>query len=113
MTIELLNKKKYIIVKLSDAKALVELYKDYVVFSNLLCEAKTNYKDNIVLPSKELFDRFQKETGADIVDIVNQLKGVTYCHACVIEGQEHSCNCLHVNKLGRRLSRLIDRANND
>ncbi|WP_150619352.1 hypothetical protein [Pandoraea horticolens] len=55
--------------------------------------------------------RIESETGADIEDIVAQLKAIEPCGACVIESQQHNCVCWHANKLGRRLRRLIERAN--
>jgi hypothetical protein len=85
--------KRYIILELEDAKALA-------------LNASAGFDEQVA----RVIDRIDAETGADIADIVAQLKGIKACPACVIEGQESSCCAWHANKLGRRLSRLVDRA---
>ncbi len=90
---------RYIILTLDDAK-LLELSARGGAWS-------TEHAAQMAL----ILDRIGDETGADITDIVDQLKQLPTCMACRIEGQERSCNCLHAQKLGRRLSRLVDRAN--
>ena len=57
--------------------------------------------------------RMRDDTGADIQDIVDQLKGIGMCAACVFEGQERYCQSPHAHKLGRRLRRLLERARGD
>jgi hypothetical protein len=92
------QKEKYIIVKLSDAKLL----QDWV-------DSDT---EEIRQPKeiKTILKRFREEEGADILNIAQQLKFSNLCHACVIEGQQHSCQSLTSQKLGRRLDRLLQRA---
>jgi len=85
---------RYVILELDDAKALA-----------------LNASADIDAQVQRVIDRIKTETGADIEDIIGQLKGIDTCTACAIEGQERSCVCWHANKLGRRLARLIDRAN--
>lgn len=69
--------------------------------------------DDVVscLPEGVLKDRLKGESGGDFEDISAQLKGIPICHACVVESQQSYCNSLTSNKLGRRLLRLINRAN--
>jgi hypothetical protein len=81
--------KKYVILALDDAKVL----------------AQTSSCGLSVV------DRLRVETGADIEEIAALLKALTTCLACEVEGQETYCVCWQAHKLGRRLSRLIDRAN--
>jgi hypothetical protein len=89
-----ISEKRYVILELSDAKALA-------------LNASAGFDERVV----RTIDRIEAETGADIEDIVTQLKHFEACPACVIEGQERSCCAWHAQKLGRRLSRLLDRAN--
>lgn len=91
--------KRYVILELSDAKALA----DFVSKSFSAYAAPT--------AMTPVIERIAAETGADMEDIVAQLKGIETCAACVIESQEDYCVCWKANKLGRRLSRLVDRAN--
>lgn len=55
-------------------------------------------------------ERMAGETGADMADIVRQLRDMPLCAACRIEAQESGCNVLDAQKLGRRLRRLLERA---
>lgn len=64
------------------------------------------------LPDGGLKDRLLREQGADIVDIVDNLKSIGPCIAAVIEHQQHRCGWTKANKLGRRLGRLVERADN-
>lgn len=83
----------YIILTLSDAKLLA---------------------NNITINTPELErikSRFELETGANLLQIVTWLKNMIICPACSIENQEHSCSSLVSRKLGRRLYRLLLRAN--
>lgn len=89
---------KYIIIKLSEAKLIY----------NILNKLPKSELENI---PPELLERFNSETGADIEDIANQLKTMPICPACRIESQEWSCNSLDTQALGRRLYRLLQRAN--
>ena len=105
---------KYILVKLSDAKLLKKILDEEVlsydgpyayVFGDL------RYRLNKEL--KPLLDRIEQETGGDFVDIATRLKKTPICAACEHECQAHSCQSLVTNQLGRRLSRLIERANHE
>lgn len=89
-----MSDKRYVILELNDAKALA-------------LNASAAFDEQVT----RIIDRIETETGADIEDIVAQLKGLEVCAACAIESQEQYCVCWRANKLGRRLSRLIDRAN--
>ena len=89
-----MSEKRYIIMELSDAKALA-------------LNASAGFDELVA----RTIDRIEAETGADIEDIVAQLKGLEVCAACAIESQEQYCVCWRANKLGRRLSRLVGRAN--
>jgi hypothetical protein len=50
------------------------------------------------------------DTGGDVQGIANMLKGIAVCPACSHEGMAGTCNAVDAQKLGRRLQRLIDRA---
>ncbi len=84
---------KYIVITLEDAKNLVVALDD--------AESPAIVK---------LVERFAAETGADMQEIVDLLKGQRLCPACVIEGQERTCQSIGAQKLGRRLNRLLERA---
>jgi hypothetical protein len=90
-----MSENKYIIMRLNDAKAL----------------ASASYSAECSHKIKKIIVRIQSESGADIEDIATRLKQLPICGACSIESQESSCNCLVARQLGRRLNRLIDRAN--
>lgn len=62
------------------------------------------------LPEGRLKQRLTKDTGGDFNDIVHRLKKLPTCMACDIEGQQHDCFSLVANKIGRRLKRLVTRA---
>lgn len=85
--------RRYIIVELSDAKALADA-----------ARANTGQRLDPVI------NRIDAETGGDIEEIVAEMKSLPICHACVVEGQEHSCWVPYAQKLGRRLRRLVERA---
>jgi hypothetical protein len=52
------------------------------------------------------------DTGGDFADIANQLKKLEICCACSHESMSALCVAPLAQKLGRRLQRLIDRADN-
>lgn len=89
-----MSSKRYVILELRDAKALA-------------LHASAGIDEQVT----RIIDRIEAETGADIEEIVEHLKAMHACHACTVESQESYCVCWDANKLGRRLSRLIDRAN--
>ncbi|MBB3004334.1 hypothetical protein FHX57_006716 [Paraburkholderia tropica] len=89
-----MSDRRYIIMELNDAKALA-------------LNASAGFDEQVA----RVIARIESEEGADIEDIVAQLKAIDACPACVIEGQQHSCCAWDANKLGRRLRRLVDRAN--
>lgn len=82
-----MSNQKYIVLTLEDAKEIAEH-----------------------LPDGKIRTRLQDETGADIQEIVDQLKGMTHCHACVVEGQRQYCEVNFANKIGRRINRLLESA---
>lgn len=87
--------KRYIIMELSEAKALVDLAKPkFSIFT-------------IFHPLRRVFKRIEAETGADIQGLVDQLKSCEPCPG----GAENACIDTDVKKIARRLSRLIERAN--
>lgn len=55
-------------------------------------------------------ERLEADTGGNIEEIVDILKRLPHCSACVIEGQEDSCRVHEAQKQGRRLRRLLERA---
>ncbi|NKI68943.1 hypothetical protein GN109_05880 [Collimonas pratensis] len=89
-----MSEKRYVILELSDAKALA-------------LNASAGFDEQVM----RIIGRIEAETGADIEDIAQQLKDLEICLACEHESQQHTCESLTANKLGRRLHRLIDRAN--
>lgn len=106
-------KDMYIVVKLTDAKKLAEIIREEVfeedgAHAYVLCDLEFRLRE--VAP---LLKRIDNESGADIKDIVDQLKHMDICPACAIEGQQHSCSAHDARKLGRRLKRLLDRAENE
>lgn len=87
---------QYIIVRLEDAKLLARI----AVLS-----------EGVAAPElKALTDRIAAEEGANIGEIAYLMKHQGTCPACNIEMQQHSCCNIETKALGRRLSRLIDRA---
>jgi hypothetical protein len=58
-----------------------------------------------------LITRLRDDTGGDIQAIADDLKAMEVCAACNIEGQSQSCEVHGANRCGRRLDRLIKRAN--
>lgn len=87
---------KYALLNISDVRLIVEALKE---------------TDNERLQSVR--SRLASETGGDFQEIADRLKTLHTCPACSIEGQEHSCVRIAANFQGRRLKRLIDRANHD
>lgn len=83
--------KKYIILNLDDMKTILQYL-------------QTNDK------TKNIINRFKNEDGGNIQEIANLLKKLDTCHACQVEGQERNCESLIARKIGRRLNRLIFRA---
>ena len=79
---------RYIILRLDDAKALAQ---------------------GQAAPG--VLARIREETGGDMEEIASLLMGLRFCHACVVECQQQYCESLSANQLGRRLRRLIERAN--
>ena len=84
---------RYIIITLEDAKRIA-------VF----------LRASLFSDTRRLIERFEREEGADIEDIVARLKGSEICAACAIEGQASYCTALESQKQGRRLRRLLERA---
>lgn len=85
---------KYVILRLEDAQAL----------SSHVQEASASPRTMLVA------ERLKKEEGGDILDIAQQLKDTEFCGACIHEGRERYCTSLDAQKLGRRLRRLVERA---
>lgn len=109
--IQKINKdNRYIIVNLADAKKLAESIRRHVidyrgpyayVFSDLLYDLRE---------SMQFILRIGDESGADILDIATTLKKLPICGACEFEGQGHACESIKANRIGRRLFRLLLRA---
>lgn len=57
-----------------------------------------------------IYDRFLHETGADMQEIVDIIHDRKICFACENEGQARGCNVPDLQKQGRRLRRLLERA---
>lgn len=90
---------KYVILKLDEIKQLYNTLTEFVPRKKL-----KNLPDG-------LLERFNDETGADIEEIARELKNMDICCPCKHEGQESMCKSIHTRKLGRRLYRLLERAN--
>jgi hypothetical protein len=60
--------------------------------------------------SERIAARLREDTGGDFEEIAEKLKGYGACWACVVEGQQRDCIHIPVNALGRRLVRLVARA---
>ena len=60
--------------------------------------------------NRDLVERLSSDEGGDFEAIVAQLKGAEPCAACSIEGQLAYCANLEMHKIGRRLDRLVERA---
>lgn len=58
----------------------------------------------------DLVGRLRTDEGGDFEEIVRQLKGATPCAPCAIEGQLPHCANLEMHAIGRRLDRLVERA---
>jgi hypothetical protein len=104
---------KYIIVNLEQAKLLAKIIKEEIIeddgaYSYVFCDAKYRLRE-----VSGLLNRIEQETGADLNDIAGQLKNMRICPACSGEGQEHSCSSLVARTLGRRLKRVLKRADGD
>lgn len=57
-----------------------------------------------------IYDRFLHETGADMQEIVDIIHDAKVCFVCENEGQARGCNVPDLQKQGRRLRRLLERA---
>jgi len=105
---------KYILVKLSDAKLLRQVLDEEVLnYDGPYAYVFSDLKHRLNSELKLLLDRIEQETGGDFVGIATQLKKMPICGACDFECQGHTCQSLVTNKFGRRLSRLIERANHE
>jgi hypothetical protein len=60
---------------------------------------------------RQIADSVNADTGGDFQEIADLLKAIPICTACNHEGMASNCNALDARKLGRRLARLIERAN--
>ncbi len=92
--VKLSEDEKYLVISISDARLILE---------------ELHLSRNPALTN--IISRLKQDTGANILDIATQLKKMEVCAACSIEGQERSCYSLLARKLGRRLYRLLLRAN--
>lgn len=85
---------RYVIITLADARTIAsQLRRSWPFFG-----------------TRRIIDRFDREEGADIEDIVARLTASGICAACAIEGQAAYCASLESQKQGRRLRRLLERA---
>lgn len=89
-----MEQRKYLLLSMDDVRALLPLL-DHVDGQH---------------PAYQVVDRLRRDTGGDFISIAQKLKRVRACPACIVEGQEQSCNYWPINKQGRRLMRLIERA---
>jgi hypothetical protein len=55
-----------------------------------------------------LVDRVNKDEGAPIQEIVDDLKGLGPCVACAHESMERYCVSIEAQRCGRRLRRLLE-----
>lgn len=84
--------KRYMIITLPQAKALLDAVKSG--WGEEFSAERAQY-------ARALLERIEHETGADIEEIVSDLKGLCTCEVCAIEAK----------RIGRRLNRLVERAN--
>ncbi len=104
---------KYILIKLSDAKLIKKILDEEVLsYTGPYAYVFSDIRYRINKELSPLLARIEQETGGDFVDISTQLKTLPMCSACIIEGQEHTCQSISAQRLGRRLLRLIKRAGN-
>lgn len=82
---------RHIVITLADAKRIADALRGNAEMSAIV-------------------ERFAVETGADMRELVHELTHLGKCQACIIEGQERDCVSIPAAKLGRRLRRLLDRA---
>lgn len=102
---------KYILVKLSDAKLLMQILDEEVLnYDGPYAHVFRDLKHRLKNETKPLLERIAQETGGDFIDIATQLKTPPICAACDFENQQHTCRSIGTQKLGRRLTRLIERA---
>lgn len=87
-----MNERRYLVITVEDAKQILEALRGAPIDTGGIRE------------------RLARDTGADVEEIVSDLKGLSLCHACVFEGQETYCSSLLAQKTGRRLGRLLERA---
>lgn len=99
--------RRYIILELEDAKLIAG-----AVQTRLVPSSGPHVPVHLAKIRKAV-SRVKADTGADIQDVVDQLLGVEACPACVIEDQQRSCIAWDVQKLGRRLRRLLERARHE
>lgn len=97
-----MSKRRYVILTLEDARELV----NHIVRSGVFKWLADDETRGII----RIYERLRDDTVADIEDIVGQLKRLDLCAPCVIEGMPEGCCAHDAQKLGRRLSRLLERA---
>ncbi len=85
---------KYILLRVEDAHALA----DRIING----EPRAN--------AKALALNILSDTGGDLREIADSLKDQEICGACAHENMERYCRSLGAQKTGRRLLRLIERA---
>ena len=88
-----LARPRYLVITINDA---------HIIAAALLAEEAPE--------AKRIRARMSEDTGADLGEIVELLKGLDICAACNIEGQASSCQSITAHKLGRRLRRVVERA---
>lgn len=101
---------KYVIVKLSELK-LIEQFISQEVIPRDFGYVEGNRMASLLEPLMPALKRFKEETGADMQTIARGLKQTPICAACIGESMEYTCQSIWTHKAGRRLQRLIDRAN--
>lgn len=86
---------KYLLVSVEDARWLVQAASGF---------AGTGPD------GRDVLGRMRTDEGGDVEKIVRDLKGMGVCAPCVVEGQASHCEVLEAQALGRRLDRLLERA---
>lgn len=93
---------KYILISVEDARWLAGAVDG--------CAGRGPWIPGTTSDRRDIVGRLETEEGGDFEAIVAQLKGAEPCAACSIEGQLAYCANLEMHKIGRRLDRLVERA---
>lgn len=89
---------KYVLLTVEDALLLA-----LCVIEGLPCDERQ-------LRAYAVAKNLRGDTGGDLEQITDTLKGLPICVACRHESMDKHCESLTAQKTGRRISRLVERA---